>query len=427
MQTFAIFGTPGSPWLRDLTERPMLRVFRVLLVAYIFMLVLLPSGSVFGLNVKFICFSLLLPVALQVSFATRQITLRHLGLLLCVPAVFLFWTLCSQFYGFEASQALAQYKDLTVTIATCWFAVVLCNGDRGETIFLLRWILYAEVVTSTLKVLLLIYAFARGIPVSQIIDLIDQIFRVQLMPFDFESLLGRLEFISDNLIPVCIFAVLCYRTTLRIRAGRALMMLLVLLVSDLFSFSRYLWVFTVLAILCGFILGKKDLFQMSLLTILSVTIIAGLPLLVTVVSLRFSTNVVTSSDAERTAQVTALRDFIEDAPWFGHGLGSYTTRVIRSETAPYSYEAQLLALLGQIGMVGVALLALLTTYYLRNLWPARGRSVLRSGGLLLLLLAWIAGGFFNPSVISSAAAVSYAAIYAMAGLNGDRGPQELQA
>jgi hypothetical protein len=46
--------------------------------------------------------------------------------------------------------------------------------------------------------------------------------------------------------------------------------------------------------------------------------------------------------------------------------------------------------------------------------------------LLLLLLAWIAGGFFNPSVISSAAAVSYAAIYAMAGLNGDRGLQDLR-
>jgi hypothetical protein len=213
---------------------------------------------------------------------------------------------------------------------------------------------------------------------------------------------------------------------LRIGAGRALMMLFVLLVSDLFSFSRYLWIFTVLAILCGLALGTKDLFQVSLLTILSVTIIAGLPLLSTVVSLRFSTTVVTSSDAERTAQVTALRDFIEEAPWFGHGLGSYTTRVIRSETAPYSYEAQLLALLGQIGIVGVALLALLTTYYLRNLWPARDRSVLRSGGLLLLLLAWIAGGFFNPSVISSAAAVSYAAIYAMAGLNGDRGSQDLR-
>ena len=408
---------PLPLWLRELSERPLLGLYRALLVAYLFMLVLLPSGSVLGINLKVICFVLLLPIALQVAFARRQMKLRSLSLLFGVPAIAMLWALYSQFYGFEASQALAQYKDLMVTISTCWFAAVLCNDGRRETLFFLRWAIYAEVATSGLKVALLAYAFARGIPVSQIIAAIDTIFRVQLMPFDFESLLGRLQFISDNLIPICMFAILCYRSVLRIRGGRALLMLLLLLISDLFSFSRYLWVFTVVAIVCGLILGKKDKFQLTLITLLSVAVLSTLPLLITVVSLRFSSKVTTSSDVERTEQVGALQDFIADAPWFGHGLGSYTHRLIRSDTAPYSYEAQLLALIGQVGIVGVALLVLLTGYYFRGLWPVRGRDKLRNGGLFLLLVGWTVGGFFNPSVISSAASVSYAAIFAMAALN----------
>lgn len=418
MQSVAV-DPVRSLWLRTVTGPPLLSLFRLLLVLYIFMLVLLPSGSLFGVNLKVICFFTLLPVALQVSLARKQMTLNHLGLFLGVPTVVLLWCLGSQLYGVPSEQAIAQYRDVMVTIATCWFAVVLCNGERKETLFLLRWILYAELATSTMKVMLLVYAFARGIPVSSIIEMINQVFGVQLMPFDFESLLGRLEFISDNLIPICMFAILAYRSTLRIRAFPALGMLLVLLISDFFSFSRYLWVFAVIAILCGLIVGKKDRFQATLLALITVAVLSSLPLLITIVSLRFSETVVTSSDIERTAQVAALQDFIRDAPWFGHGLGSYTTRVIRSDTAPYSYEAQLLALLGQMGLVGVVFLTVLTLYYFRAIWPSRRQNWLLSTGLAAMLIAWLAGGFLNPSVISSAAAVSYAAIYAMAGLKDD--------
>jgi len=427
MQGSMTFQRVGFGRLRVLSGRPWLGLFRTLFVVYLFMLVMLPSGSLLGVNVKVVCFFLLLPVAIQVAFARGQITPRYLGILLSVPAVALLWSLSSQLYGVRADQAIAQYRDVMVTIATCWFAAVLCNREWSDTLFLLRWTLYAEIATSTLKVLVLAYAFARGIPVSEIIELIDRIFGVQLMPFDFASLLGRLELISDNLIPVCLFAILCFRKALRIRATYALPILLVLLISDFFSFSRYLWAFSVIAIVSGLIAGKKDRFQLTLIAFLSVTVLATLPLLTSIVSLRFSAAVVNSSDVERTSQVAALLDFIEDAPWLGHGLGSYTTRVIRSEIAPYSYEAQLLALAGQVGIVGIGLLGSLTTYYFRQLWPRSKGGTLQSVGLFVLLFGWIAGGFLNPSVISSAAAVSYAAIYAMAGLKDHLSRNEMPA
>jgi hypothetical protein len=117
------------------------------------------------------------------------------------------------------------------------------------------------------------------------------------------------------------------------------------------------------------------------------------------------------------AQVAALKSFIADAPWFGHGLGTYSHLVWRSLDAPYVYEAQLLALFGQVGIVGVFLLVVLMMSYFRWFRPNGQRSVMLSAGLFLLLVGWLAGGFLNPSVISSAASVSYAAIFAIESLH----------
>jgi hypothetical protein len=267
-----------------------------------------------------------------------------------------------------------------------------------------------------MKALLLTYAFVRGISVTQVVESIRHIFGVSLMTMDFESILGRIQFISDGLIPVCIFAMLRYRKELRFNAVGAIAMLLLLLTSDFFSFSRYFWGYTVLAIALGLMFGRKDFFQLWLITILSAVTLLSLPLLKTVIELRFSTTVVSVSDRERVAQVSALKDFFSSSPVLGHGLGSYTKRMVRDDDAPYSYEDQLLALAGQVGIVGIVFLLGLTFYYFRDLWPRQGREWMQSFALAMILIGWICAGLFNPEVISSAASVSYAAIAAMAGL-----------
>lgn len=399
----------------------LVRLFRRLLAVYIFMLVLLPSGSIFGLNVKFLCFFLLLPAGLQMFFSRRRATVARVAFGFAVPGLLLLWLLLSQCYGYEPAYAMAQYKDVMITIISCWLAALLCAEGEGETVSFLRIVVYSEVTASSLKFLLLSYAFARGIPVTQVVEGIKNVFGVSLMTMDFESMLGRIQFISDGLIPICIFAILRYRKELSLRGGAAVTMLLMLLVSDFFSFSRYFWGFGVLAIVLGLLLGRKDVFQLSLIAILSAIVVLSLPILTTVVKLRFSNTVVTSSDQERTAQIGALKGFFASAPILGHGLGSYSHRIIRNDEAPYSYEDQLLALVGQVGILGTALLVLLAVYYFRDIWRIQARGIVQSLGLTVILLAWICAGFFNPEVISSAASVSYAAIAAMASLGLPRG------
>jgi hypothetical protein len=404
----------------SVSKRSPLRLFRWMLAVYVFMLVLLPSGSIFGINVKFVWFFLLLPTAILMFFRQHRVTRFRVALLPLVPAVMLFWILLSQYYDFAPEFALAQYKDILVTIVSCWFASLLCAEGQSETVEFVRVVVFSEVTASALKAALLVYAFVRGVPVTQIVEWIKNVFGVSLMTFDFESMLGRIQFISDGIIPICIFAILRYRKDLRFGIASAIAMLVVLLASDFFSFSRYFWGFSVVAIVLGLFLGKKDLFQVLLIAALSTISLSSLPLLTTVVELRFSSRIVDASDQDRAGQLDALKEFFQSAPVLGHGMGSYTRRIIRNDDAPYSYEDQLLALAGQLGVVGTFGLSLLTLYYFRDLWPQPGRGVIQSLGLAVVLLMWICAGLFNPEVVSSAASVSYAAISAMAGI-GARG------
>lgn len=73
---------------------------------------------------------------------------------------------------------------------------------------------------------------------------------------------------------------------------------------------------------------------------------------------RISTVLSDSSAEERFEQVGPLIDEWETSPLVGHGFGANAS-IIRSTEAPFSYELTVLALMMKLGLIGLALLALL--------------------------------------------------------------------
>ena len=276
------------PAVSELVHWSFAPLFRL----YVYFAVLLPSGSIFGINVKTLCFVLLLPGALVRFLQKPRTGLLQVSLLLAVPAVFLGWVLLSQLYGFNMVLALGQYKETLVTLASCWLAAVACDDGERSKLSLLRTILHAEVIACMIKMLLLGYSFAQGIPVSVMVDGISQVFGVDLMGLDFESALGRIQFVADGLIPLCLYLLLRYRTRMRIGTWSALGMFLLLTVSLVFTFSRYFWVFAALAFALGMLPGKKDRFHASVLALLAAAVLISLPVLVTIYEFRFSAGVI---------------------------------------------------------------------------------------------------------------------------------------
>ena len=186
-----------------------------------------------------------------------------------------------------------------------------------------------------------------------VVAAVSRAFRVDLMTMDIGAVFGRVQFVSDAVIPICIFIVVRYRDQLGLGYTRAVASILLLLVSVAFSFSRYLWGYTVIALLVGLLLAKRDRFKAALIASVAIVVLVSLPVLSDLYRLRFSDEIAGSSDSVRVDQKEALQHFFLDAPILGHGWGSYTTLLIRSRDTPQAYEMEVLSLAGQTGIVGI--------------------------------------------------------------------------
>jgi hypothetical protein len=410
-----LYQEPELGWEALLTALD--RFFDPLLSIFIFLAILLP-GSIHGINLKYPLYALLIPLAFLRCFQRGLATPRHLVAVLAILTSLSFWVFVALVYRFETPSIVRQSTDILLTVMVCWFVRLAWLEDAASCFRFLRLVVNASLVTALAKLGLIVYALLRGMPIVEMVMWVDSIFGVDLMTMNLGDLLGRFQLIADELIPLCVFIVLRYRDRLSFSSFRASLTILILVISVLFSFSRYFWVFTLISFIMGLLMGKKDRFQAGLMSLLFVTLLASLPIVVSVYQTRFSDAVTGGSDAQRTEQIIPLQHFFFDAPLLGHGLGSYTPVLLRdySPAGRYSYEVQLLALSGQIGIVGMFLLASLMIYYYKRLWtpgtiPFRDRIA-----IMVLLLLWLAAGTGNPLLFQPVAGVNYACLAALCGV-----------
>ncbi len=116
---------------------------------------------------------------------------------------------------------------------------------------------------------------------------------------------------------------------------------------------------------------------------------------------RFSGTQVEASDGTRVEQFTHLYDGFVSAPFIGHGLGSFVSDFIRSESNPHSYELEYLSYLYQLGVVGTFLIigGLMYNFFeVSVLWcKERIPQII----LFLNFVIWAIKPFFNPGFMSS--------------------------
>lgn len=382
---------------------------------YIVFLVLLPGGTIRGLNVKVLIF-------VPVAFFAIQVLLRQKDALYQLAsgsgllAVFLLWAFIAQYYSFyNVSLTLMQYRDISATFAGCWFVRLFTVGREERKSFVLLCI-YTVAFGGLLKMVIFTYALRSGVSVSTIMDGIARIFGVQFMTFELGDAGLRIQFASDTLVPVCLFAILCLRKRLRIGGITSFVVVGLLLVSSVFTFSRFLWFYAAVAAALGLMAGRRDRMHLWYFSAAVAVVAFNSKILLTIVGLRFSTRVVGSSDQARTLQKGALVSFFREAPLLGHGLGSYTWHVIRAPDLPYNYEMQVVALAGQVGAIGMLLLLAVMFNYYRKAFSFETGAWRYQGAVLLMLICFLLAGFFNPCLISSIAAGTFGLLFALASL-----------
>lgn len=379
---------------------------------YIVFLILLPSGSIYGINVKIITFVLLVLVS-ALLIAQERYAAAHFSFAAAVITVLGVWTVFSLINTFYSPYALMEAKDVLTTLAGCWFIRFFASRERDRKKFI-RLCLYGVAFGCVTKVLILMYALTSGVAVSAIIQHISAAFGVTLMTIEFGDLGGRLQFGSDNLLPICLFVMIGLRKQLSIRALPGVVMVALFVFSSLYTFSRFIWLSSLLAAGMGMLMGRRDKIVYGYIAILGVATAYFFPLLRTVIAFRFSSSLAGSSDIERDQQIPALKELFWRSPLFGNGLGSYALQLKRSGDVPYAYEVQVLAILAQVGLIGSGLLLFLLVNYYRKAFCLGPKPSGVQISIFFLLLDILGAGFFNPSLLSSMSAVGYGLLFVLA-------------
>jgi len=376
-----------------------------LLLLLLFTVVCLPTGSVFGLNVKtilFVIYSLwftwfVTTNSKQWPTPSEQIFLGIFVACLC------FWGLIAIYHGEDdTGQILLELKDIASTVLIAWFCRFFLRRRLLRPESVIASVVSAAVTVGFLKLLLILAVLLFRIdPVR----LIESVFgQGSLVSGEIGLGLTRLAFSSDIVGSFALFAILCPDLSgIRLRRGFGAIGVVMLLVSGLMSYSRYIWFTDLFALLAALVIQRRlKVLLLSAITV-GIVAIASLDVIGPLFVQRFSSEQVSDSDLTRIEQSKALWDDIEARPILGKGIGQHAA-VIRNEQNRYSYELQWMSLLMQTGIVGIAAIFVLIVAAARDLLAVRNPVKFWLAGLYLL---WLLGSWTNPYLISSFAGATF--------------------
>lgn len=383
-----------------------------LFLACSFLAVLLPSGRFFGINLKIISFFFLLFFIGIKSYIFSDF-LKRLNFVILLLIIWVFVGLV--YWQGDLSPVFSQAKDIFVTAVFPIIGKILLQRNMLTAERLLRSATVWLFVIALIKIFIFIFSFVAGVPVYVVMEGISEFFGTSLMSFDLGDLGGRIQFVSDLLIPFVIFYILSLKKN---RNRFDFFVLFSLIFSALVGFSRYVWVVVAVSVFLSnfLVLRKRKGFAIFIFIILfsCVFYFFEKEYIDYVFLQRFDSVASSESDLVRQEQSRNLWAWFWDAPLMGHGLGAYIPGYIRSEEAPYSYELQLLALLGQMGIIGVGFLSIAAiSLYWRQFLMALRSNLMDAVAIFVLSVFWIMSGLYNPYLFSSSAGVIYTVIFAL--------------
>ncbi|WP_220701113.1 hypothetical protein, partial [Brenneria goodwinii] len=278
-----------------------------------------------------------------------------------------------------------------------------------------------EIITKTIvdclifmgfvKLLIFAYSIVTGIGVGAIVKLISSLFGTSLMVMESDDIaISRINFMSDYMLPIAIYLKTREYLSRKKNIFDAIV-LAILMYSLIVSMSRFLWFIGIASFLLAIaadIKKKKSIFIVVAIIAVSYFLLS-LPSTQEILEFRFSSQRASESDNLRSLQLNAIATAFSNAPMLGNGIGYFTPNLIRSYVARYSYELQIQALYMQIGIIGATSLLLIIIATLLS--QAKNITIKEFFVFLALIVMWLAGGFFNPVIISSTGGVSFLLLF----------------
>lgn len=391
-------------------------LFRLLaLLSYFILLlagVLVPSDGAHGLlNPKTLAF-ILASMAIPLYFFSNTRTLLSSLNLFFFLILFLFF--CSLFMAvgllYETSGIALQIDQLKLYVITFFFifyTLTLYQDNALTFSSFLKVFTYGNLFYISSKLGFIILKVFNVVSISALAKMTG----IRIMEMSVSADFSRLQTSMDISTPFLIFFVLESQNfgvhfSKKFRWGFAFLGM----ISVVISFSRVLIFIAFLGFLFYFMhhslrrMLKGAVLFLSLMT--AVIPIVGFETVEKMVQMRLFSSKNSESDEIRSHQIHHLTEELSSKPLLGLGIGGYAQEAIRDRDNRHSYEVQWVALLAQLGFIGILFL-ILPICFIFMLYLQRP---LRSIHLYTATLfgAWLMAGFTNPFVISLTSGMIYA-------------------
>lgn len=372
----------------------------------LFLLVLMPAGSFLGINFKIL--TLLLFIGALIYDKQSWVISSAIQKLLA-PVIFLLLMLAYAIVqNDQGILYLYQAKDIIIFFIVYAILAAFFNDNiKRDKAF--RIIIASLIFSAFIKIGMLMYSQATGYPIVYLVKAYGQLFGMSLMTYAIDgSSLGRIQFLSDFIIPIALFYMIKNYGEGNFRK-RDYIYFVAICFSVFIGMSRFYWAVSALFIFFGVLFnvkGKKFL----TISIFVALFIGGASLTESVqtsLNERFSSQRATASDSIRDQQLKLFSRRIEQEPILGKGLGYFVPEYQQEGDMRYNYELQVPALAMQIGYLGIFLLIMVLLFpFIIRIQNSTIKSLIVAN---LAFWSWFVSGFFNPVLFSSAGGVCYTA------------------
>ncbi|WP_106418376.1 O-antigen ligase family protein [Salinicola tamaricis] len=374
---------------------------RIFIVSVV-LITALPSGSLAGFPLKYVLLSV---VMFYFVMSVKRLSISLSAHLIGISGFLILYAI----YGYAEFSRYA-INELILSLGAVGLGllvthIVYARGfgkQRVLTIYKASVLLLAGVKL----VVMALYLISPGYDafVEEFVASYENITGASFLTMPLPLGLVRIYMQADLIAALLPLAVVLLRTKNRITSSDRAMVVVAMFVV-LIGFSRYNMVCYGLCLFVFCLADKKGVwFKILLFCMVLFSSFLLFDSLREFVEVRFFSTQNDVSDEVRFSQTVVLINYFEKAPLFGHGLGAFSTEMIRSTTAPFSYEQQLLSFLPKFGVFGFLM-------FLSYVYIAIKIVASRQYYLVMYLALFVSASFFNPYFFSSNMLVVYLLIY----------------
>lgn len=393
-----------------------LKLTKILIFLCVFSFVLLPSGSILGVNIKAILLSVLFVSSLKLPNGKNKYLIINSAALAFFIIAYSLLAVTNDVRLSSVTSAAKAWLSAFIPLFVLIFYVKSRPDLAHNTV---NYILVSSVVYSIAKITLFLGAVAGIIDAGLIFKKMFLYFGYSPITYDYGSFF-RINTPTDFVLVPALLVMFNESLTrkLEIKSNAKIIIITSLLVALIISLSRYIYFYAIVSIILYFLASTRISSRWRALKILAI----AAPLILVVVyssgdiagfiSERYFGEYAQKSDSVREMLLPLLLESFISSFFFGNGLGAYVKEVIIFEDAPWNYVLLWLSFLNQFGVAGVILLVFffiipISPFIKKIKTGVKKNEVAVAASYLIFLYS----GVFNTFLLTSSMSILYFLYY----------------